>query len=251
MAPRARGMGEPMEDKKVVLVVDDEEVLRKAIMSLFHRSGFVVVGAENGEKALEVLAGQKVDVVVSDVQMPVVGGEELIRRVKERNPAIPVIVFITAFAGLSLEDAYHMGAYAILPKPFNPKELIALVKKCTNAVWEGAPEADPNVPRRVHVHGQVTETSLGRGGFRIPLTAASEPRAATEVSFDIEVTLGGEYHRLFGQGMVRWVRKGADGVSHMGVEFLKLEPESRRVFMNWLDRNHVVPFIPRAVKVVA
>ncbi len=90
-APAPAPAAEP--GRRVVLVVDDEVALRRAMKRLLEKSGYEVVGAASGPEALERLdaRGWRVDLVITDMVMPRMGGRELVERIRLRNPALPVI----------------------------------------------------------------------------------------------------------------------------------------------------------------
>jgi len=102
-----------------VLVVDDERSMRDFLKILLEKEGHKVVTADNGEKALEILDNQSLDVVVSDIRMPGMTGIELLELIKKEFTDLPVIM-ITAFA--SPDDAVlamKNGAFDYISKPFN------------------------------------------------------------------------------------------------------------------------------------
>src|SRR5688572_3758155 len=95
----------------------------------FKRKGFKTLAAGNGVEALALLESNAVDLVISDIQMPGGNGVELLKQVRVRNAAIPVLLFITGFSDLTLEEAYALGADATLCKPFSRKELMDRVMR--------------------------------------------------------------------------------------------------------------------------
>src|SRR5690349_20926765 len=106
-----------------VLVVDDEANLRKVLSATLRREGYDVAVASDGEQALEVFDEGGVDVVVSDLVMPRLGGFELMKRVLERSPEVPVIL-ITAHGTVdSAVTAIKAGAFDYVTKPFEQDEL--------------------------------------------------------------------------------------------------------------------------------
>jgi len=81
------------EPRPVILCVDDEPIplsLRKSVLEI---SGYQVVPASSGTQALEILELQSVDLVLTDMLMPGLSGTELAREIKQRNPALPVVLF--------------------------------------------------------------------------------------------------------------------------------------------------------------
>ena len=85
-----------------ILVVDDERSMRDFLKILLTREGYKVHTAPNGTDALKTIADQAIDLVITDIRMPTMGGLELLDRIKQRNTSLPVIM-ITAFA--SPDDA--------------------------------------------------------------------------------------------------------------------------------------------------
>ena len=85
-----------------VLIVDDERSMRDFLKILLEREGHEVITADSGARALDILASQSIDVIVSDIRMPGMTGIELLETVKEHSPELPIIL-ITAFA--SPDDA--------------------------------------------------------------------------------------------------------------------------------------------------
>jgi two-component system response regulator FlrC len=117
-----------MEQERI-LIVDDDAAMRRALTEVLGRGGFEVEQAPSGQHGIERLAGEPFDLVVSDLRMPGLGGLNLLREVRRRHPALPVIL-ITAFG--TIEDAVSamkLGAYDFLTKPFSPQELLRLVRR--------------------------------------------------------------------------------------------------------------------------
>ena len=83
---------EPPVPKPNVLVVDDEELYRRALGRILTRSGCAVTLARDAGEAMAVVTGQPLDLVISDLRMPGVNGLELIRQVRDFDPDLPCIV---------------------------------------------------------------------------------------------------------------------------------------------------------------
>src|SRR5436190_19689049 len=102
-----------------ILIVDDELSMRQFLTHLFQRDGHVIRVAENGRKAMGMLRQQPADVIISDVKMPDMGGIELLRAARELHPDIEVIM-MTAFANeQTAHEAFLLGAFDFVPKPFD------------------------------------------------------------------------------------------------------------------------------------
>jgi DNA-binding NtrC family response regulator len=117
-----------------ILIVDDEDVIRELLVSKFSKLGYETVSAVNGEDALAKLNTEEVQVVITDMKMPKLGGLDVLKAVKEKSPKSEVII-ITGHA--TVEDALNAmkgGAYDFIQKPFNIDELTALVEKAIEKI---------------------------------------------------------------------------------------------------------------------
>src|SRR5438105_5216716 len=112
-----------------VLVVDDEQSLRKVLAATLQREGYEVTVCADGEEALTALERDGADVVVTDLVMPKLDGLALLRKVVSRHPDVPVIV-ITAHGRIdSAVEAMKAGAFDFLAKPFDHGDLKAIISK--------------------------------------------------------------------------------------------------------------------------
>ena len=112
-----------------ILIVEDDDELREALCDTLELAGFEYLEAENAEVALKVLGEQLVDMVVTDVNMPGMDGHELLEKVRQQYPALPVML-ITAFGQVSKAvDAIKMGAVDYLMKPFDSAAFITAVRR--------------------------------------------------------------------------------------------------------------------------
>ena len=102
-----------------LLIVDDEEGIRKALRRNFELEGYNVITADSGNKALEIIRSNKIDFVISDIRMPDGDGEMLLIEIKKMNPEIPVVVLITGFSEMTRKDALSKGAFDLLFKPID------------------------------------------------------------------------------------------------------------------------------------
>jgi DNA-binding NtrC family response regulator len=119
-----------MANQFIVLVVDDEPDIVSGIGLILKRHGIESIGAENGEKALAMLREHpNVGMVLTDARMPGMDGYELVEHIRQAHPALPVAM-MTAFATPELAvRAIRAGAEEYLSKPFDPEELVHLIKK--------------------------------------------------------------------------------------------------------------------------
>jgi two-component system response regulator FlrC len=120
-----------------VLIVEDDKELREALCTTLQLAGMEFVEADCAEAALIQLDRQKVDIVVSDVNMPGMDGHALLGHIKQKFPELPMML-ITAFGQVKLAvEAMQNGAADYLVKPFEPKVLIQSIIKVLGMSDEG------------------------------------------------------------------------------------------------------------------
>jgi DNA-binding NtrC family response regulator len=120
------------ESVKRILVVDDEENTRIGLSKLLSQEGFQVESAANGNDALEMLGQHKINLVISDINMPDMNGLVFLRELSRKFPSTNVIM-ITAYGGVeSYLEAMNLGAYEYLHKPVRLDELRSVMKKIFN-----------------------------------------------------------------------------------------------------------------------
>lgn len=117
-----------------VLVVDDEQNLRKSVHRTLTKAGYDVVEAEDGAQGMQVIkSGDNplaVDVIICDVNMPKVGGREAISMFRSQFPSVPIIVLTGDPKYQDAADFLKTGASEYLAKPFNPEDLVKKVSEC-------------------------------------------------------------------------------------------------------------------------
>ncbi len=114
-----------MADKKV-LVVDDEIHIVHVVTIKLRNNGYDVVSASDGAEAYELACSEKPDIVVTDYQMPVMSGLELVEKLRqtEQTADIPVIMLTARSFALEDEQKQRLKINMCLSKPFSPKELL-------------------------------------------------------------------------------------------------------------------------------
>src|SRR5437762_1027991 len=131
-----------------VLVVDDEQSLRKILAATLQREGYEVEVASDGEEALAALDRDGADVVVTDLVMPKMDGLSLLRKVVVSHPDVPVIV-VTAHGRVdSAVEAMKAGAFDFITKPFEHAELKAIIAKAARQSDLNARNVIPDEPGR-------------------------------------------------------------------------------------------------------
>ncbi|CAG5082429.1 Stage 0 sporulation protein F, Response regulator receiver protein [Thermobacillus xylanilyticus] len=115
-----------MDDKKV-LIVDDQNGIRMLLMEVFSGEGYRTFQASNGKLALEIVKDESPDLVLLDMKIPGMDGLEILKRVKEINRDIKVIM-MTAYGELDMiKEATELGALMHFTKPFDIDEMRMVV----------------------------------------------------------------------------------------------------------------------------
>ena len=114
-----------------ILVVDDDDNLRKIVTRLLDKSGYATVSAEDGEKALEVLANEDVGMLILDVMMPGLSGYELCEKLQddEKYNEVPVIMLTGRVELVDKFQGFMSGACEYMTKPFKNQELLEKVRE--------------------------------------------------------------------------------------------------------------------------
>lgn len=126
-------MSSPLEfeTRHLVLVVDDEPVVRRLAARVLDSAGYDVHEVGDGQQALDFLTARDtdVDVVVSDIVMPRLNGVQLLETLSRSHPDLPVIL-MSGYGPAELADRGIAAPCALLAKPFLPEQLIAEVRRC-------------------------------------------------------------------------------------------------------------------------
>ena len=116
---------------KRILAVEDQEDNMQILRDLLTSTGYELIEAENGEEALAALEKQRPDLILMDIQIPIIDGYEVTRRIKA-NPAlrsIPIIAVTSHALGEGEEKARAAGCDDFVAKPYSPRQLLAKVRQ--------------------------------------------------------------------------------------------------------------------------
>ena len=113
-----------------ILIADDEIHIIHVVAIKLRNNGYDVVSANNGAEAYELACTEKPDVVVTDYQMPLMTGIELIQKLRENEETkdVPVILLTARSFAISQEQRESLGVADCLSKPFSPKELLKTIQ---------------------------------------------------------------------------------------------------------------------------
>ena len=119
-----------------VLVVEDEQDVRKTSRIVLEKAGYVVVEPEDGAHAIEVLHSDDnplmVDLIITDLGMPKVSGVEAITYFRSHFRSIPILVLTASYAITDATELFRQGIVDYLTKPISPEKLLAAVDKALN-----------------------------------------------------------------------------------------------------------------------
>ncbi len=119
-------------EKKKVLIVDDQNGIRILLMEVFNSEGYATFQAANGKLALDIVRSESPDLVLLDMKIPGMDGLEILKHLKEINPAIKVIM-MTAYGELDMiKEATKLGALMHFTKPFDIDEMRVAVNMHLN-----------------------------------------------------------------------------------------------------------------------
>jgi two-component system, cell cycle response regulator DivK len=116
---------------KRILVVEDQEDNRRILRDLLTSADYEIMEAENGEEAIASVAKQRPDLILMDIQLPILDGYEATRRIKA-DPAlrsIPIIVVTSYAMSGDDEKARAAGCDDFVPKPYSPRQLLAKIRR--------------------------------------------------------------------------------------------------------------------------
>ena len=153
-----------------ILVVDDEERMRKLVKDFLKTKGFSIVEAEDGEKAIEVYEENrsKIKLILLDVMMPKLDGWSVLRKIRQEDKKIPIIMLTARSEEQDELFGFELGVDEYISKPFSPKILVARVEAILKRTYGDKDEEvkDHNgivideAGRTVTVDGKLVEMSL-------------------------------------------------------------------------------------------
>ena len=116
---------------KSVLIVDDSQSMRQMVVFTMREAGFTILEGADGQQALDRLGTQKVDLVITDLNMPVMDGISLIRQIRMQpaNKFTPILMLTTESQDAKKQEGKAAGATGWIVKPFDPQQLLQVVGK--------------------------------------------------------------------------------------------------------------------------
>jgi DNA-binding response OmpR family regulator len=115
---------ETIGERIVILVIDDEPSIADALQMILEDKGYDVILAMTGRRGVEQTSDHRIDLIITDLQLPDMSGLDVLSAIRERDPHSPVII-ITAHGSDEVNtEAARRGAYVVLSKPFLPSEVL-------------------------------------------------------------------------------------------------------------------------------
>ena len=148
--------GEPSN----LVLADDDQTVRNLLTMHAERGGFTVRSGENGAEALELVT-ENTDVVLLDLQMPVLDGFGALERLGREHPGVPAVVLTSVDEAAEAVKAMKLGALDYLTKPFDPDELLAVLRNAKRL-------------RRAELENEQLREALGGRGPVVQIVAESE-----------------------------------------------------------------------------
>ena len=162
-----------------ILTIDDEENIRNGLADNFELEGYNVLQASNGKEGLAIIAKGGVDLVITDLRMDGISGEEVVQHVTTENPGIPIIVLTGHGSIEEANKAIKAGAYYFLTKPLNLDHLNKIVK---NALTERSQQLKIKELQERLKHNQNADDMIGKSAELNKVRAMISKAAPTKAS---------------------------------------------------------------------
>lgn len=219
-----------MPEKKSILIVDDSQVYLLNLCTLMGRMGFGIIPAESGHEAIKLLKINTPDLVLLDVNMPMVDGIKTLQHIKETTPNIPVVMLSDVNNSAMAARCKELGCSDYLPKPFHVRELHGVLQEWIyHPVGVKRKHLRVDIIATVHVlykmmlYGLMSET-LSEGGIyikmEVPLPVGSHVRVTLEVRNGKVLILNG--HVIYTRGFKNYATDISPG---MAIEFTDMKDD--------------------------
>ncbi len=189
-----------------IVVVDDDARIRDLLRRYLTQEGFEVLLAEDSKALNRLLTRETIDLIVLDLMLPGEDGLSICRRLRAANDATPIIMLTAKVEDVDRIVGLEVGADDYLPKPFNPRELLARINAVLRRKAPDEIPGAPDVEAKTVVFGEFVldlgTRSLSRNGENVPLTTgefsvlkvfAKHPRVPLSREKLMELARGREY----------------------------------------------------------
>jgi CheY-like chemotaxis protein len=125
----SKGIMLSMKKGSTILIVEDEESHRLILKKVLTDNGYNIIEAVNGAEGLEIMRTSKIDMVISDLEMPKMDGMEFSKWVKDMNPRYPIVIVTGHVSNFSPKELLDMNIDGILHKPIEREELLKILDR--------------------------------------------------------------------------------------------------------------------------
>ena len=184
-----------------ILIVEDEASIAEVVSAYARRDGYETVIASDGLEALEIFERDEIDLVILDLMLPKLNGEEVCRRIREKSSSVPVIMLTAKSSEADVVYGLDTGANDYVSKPFSPRVLMARIRAqmrpkesrdniASGLYADGRIEIDPE---RVEIRKDGVSIPVTRSEFLIFSTLVSRPVRTWSREEIIRTALGDDY----------------------------------------------------------
>jgi two-component system phosphate regulon response regulator OmpR len=163
------------QQKRKILIVDDDPRLRELLLRYLGEQGFAVQAAPNGQFMDKLVNRELFDLIVLDLMMPQEDGLSICRRLRAAGTTTPIIMLTAKGEEVDRIVGLEMGADDYLAKPFNPRELVARINAVLRRVQDAGPPAAPLAEAETVTFGpyalNLATRSMTKDGASLPLTS--------------------------------------------------------------------------------
>lgn len=241
------------KDVKILIVDDDPEIL-EVLQDTFESFGYKVTVAKDGNEALFKIQAQEFKLVLTDLHMPNLSGQQLIKTLKIKNPKSPQVLALSGYSDSTIEELFNLGCDGFFSKPFNAVNIREAIQKSLvnkKILWNALPNmvSEISITKQFESFNELEssgEVRFGRSGLFLSHETQQFYPGET-VAFKITITSQEPWGELSGNGKVYWVRHSSskEFKRGAGIEIVNIKPENLSSFCKWLDSKELIASIPK------
>lgn len=216
-----------------LLIVDDAPHMREVVKFTLEELNGNIFQAENGKEGYDILCKNNIDLVITDLHMPIMSGMELLRKIREMEKQQPSVFILSAYCEVSMDEIFDRGAERIFAKPFSPLDLFNECKAVLEKEEFKFKTPKQNTLFQVEYknlstsdkHKEEGHVVLGRNGVFIPSHVPLKFKRGSLLDFKLRFK--DTSHPMEFTGCVEWVRNSDKEDLHpgMGIRFVDIAPE--------------------------
>lgn len=218
------------KDIKSILIADDDLILSQNF-AFYFSDRFNVLTASDGREALSVLMENKIDLLITDIEMPDIDGIELIYQIRLIDQQLPIIV-MTGFGTKDIAiKALKMGVIDFVEKPFKPEVILKVIQQVFDRRREFRITLNTQLKVDDNKVFEMITTNISREGIFVE---TSHPIQLDE-TIEFKLKLVEHYPEIHGRGVVKWLRENNQHSTGMGIKFLELYGQSKEIINNFIE----------------